>query len=237
MFKTVIFGGPSTPLQKLRAGLRADGVYQGLDRLWIFAQPTAAQARIDLIAGASATINNAPTFTANRGYTGDGLAAYVDTNFNPSTAGGHYTQNSASYGLWVYNDPGGAIGEPMGNDDNNWTIIQFRAAGAIQAGINQTLSPPLWTPAARTGLTALDRTGASAMAAYNNGVSSATGSGASTAPVSRNFTVLGANSSSGVVNFSTAGVSAAFLGGALGSAGQAALYNRLRTYMTAVGVP
>jgi hypothetical protein len=32
-------------------------------------------------------------------------------------------------------------------------------------------------------------------------------------------------------------LSAAFIGASLGAAGQLALYNRLRTYMTAVGVP
>ena len=49
--------------------------------------------------------------------------------------------------------------------------------------------------------------------------------------------ILALNNNGGLLDQSIDTVSEAHIGGSLGSAGQLALYNRLRTYMTAVGVP
>ncbi|MBN9086257.1 MAG: hypothetical protein J0J01_05075 [Reyranella sp.] len=225
-------------VEKLVKGLKADGVWPLLDRLWLFAAENGMQARMDVRAQVLASAVNGPTFTTNRGYTGDALAAYLDTNSNPGAGGTNYARDNASYGLWVYNDPGvpGSYRE-MGNDDDIWGEIQFNANGAITAGINQSASPSGIIPPARTGLVMIERTGANATALYRTGAQIGTGSGASVAVANRNFYVLAAAGSGGAAAPTNSGVSAALLGAALGPTLQASLNNRLRTHMTAVGVP
>ena len=85
------------------------------------------------------------------------------------------------------------------------------------------------------GLIAGDRSDASNVYPYQNGVSAGAVVSAA-ASVDANPFFIGANP-----GFPGSGAnqifSAAFIGASLGAAGQLALYNRLRTYMTAVGVP
>ncbi len=46
-----------------------------------------------------------PTYTKNKGFTGDGVAAYIDTTFNPSVDGEDlYTQNDNCQGYWFLNE-------------------------------------------------------------------------------------------------------------------------------------
>jgi hypothetical protein len=44
----------------------------------------------------SATTNGTLTFTANEGYTGDESTGYIDTGFNPNSASGNFSLNSAT---------------------------------------------------------------------------------------------------------------------------------------------
>src|SRR5215831_13637080 len=66
----------------LIVGLRADGLFSKLDRLWLLASENTHQAKIDIIALQSFTLTGSPTFAANAGYTGVGDTG-IDTNFIP----------------------------------------------------------------------------------------------------------------------------------------------------------
>jgi hypothetical protein len=100
---------PSSNAQTLQntllTSLKTDGVWDKLDIFYVFA--------VDNNASEFATINwknpnalvnlptqstliNAPIFTNNTGFTGNGTDSYIDTNFNPATQGVQYTQNNAS---------------------------------------------------------------------------------------------------------------------------------------------
>jgi hypothetical protein len=72
------------------------------DRLYIHGLSNSIAARTSFVNPSSTIITevNAPTFTANRGYQGNGATSYLNTNFTPSTQGVKYTQNSAS--LFIY---------------------------------------------------------------------------------------------------------------------------------------
>jgi hypothetical protein len=88
--------GTLSPRQTYINALKAAGIFSKLDMFYLFAQPTAALAGVDLIAGRSLSITGSPTFTANKGYTGDGVSAFLDTGYNPSTNGVNISQNSNS---------------------------------------------------------------------------------------------------------------------------------------------
>lgn len=72
------------------------------DRLYIHGLSNSIAARTSFVNPSSTIITevNAPTFTANRGYQGNGTTSYLNTNFTPSTQAVKYTQNSAS--LFIY---------------------------------------------------------------------------------------------------------------------------------------
>jgi hypothetical protein len=77
--------------------LKAGGIWSKLDTLAIFATDGSSDfALIDWKRLSQYTAVNSPTFTTNEGFKGDGVAAYLNNNFNPTTNGVNYTQNDAS---------------------------------------------------------------------------------------------------------------------------------------------
>jgi hypothetical protein len=81
--------------------LKSNSLFTVLDRYWLLAGENTQSANIDMINLGTWTANGTITFSANNGYTGDGSTGYLETGFVPSTAGGHYQQNSASLFAYV----------------------------------------------------------------------------------------------------------------------------------------
>src|ERR1017187_2273010 len=89
--------------------LRAKDMYTLCDRIFEFAQDLSANAIIPLVnpKGLNATwpttaiIYNSATFTANKGFTGNGYNMYVDLKFNPTTADSvNYHRFSSAFGFF-----------------------------------------------------------------------------------------------------------------------------------------
>ena len=220
-------------------GLKVAGLWTSLDRLWLHAAENASQALIDIKALATATAVNTPTLTPDRGYTGNGTTSYLNLNFNPSTAGGNYVQDSATYGFWMTTDTGvGANARVMGNNDSTWQETLLDTTTSYKGGINQTIGPISFTPANRIGLYAAERTTSTAFALYLKGAVGISGTQASSAPSSANFFLLAANNGGtpAIVGFNCT-IGASFFGSALGATKQAAFYAAMRSYMTAIGAP
>lgn len=93
-----IFGAFTTPPDDTRKGLinayvlalKAGGVWNSLDGLYVFAAADSQAALINWRNPGThdATLVNAPTFTQDRGFTGNGTNSYVNSNFNPLPQGG-----------------------------------------------------------------------------------------------------------------------------------------------------
>jgi hypothetical protein len=224
-------------VDRLIFDLKAANAWAGLDRLWLFAAENTQQALIDLVARAAATAVNSPTFTAARGWQGNGTSSYLNSNFNAATAGDKFQLNDASHGVWVETYNSGASGGfevvndfsaysfVRGNDGSgnmSWAVNNNGAVGA--AAIANT--------GIQTGLFQAQRTGASALALFRNGASIATDSRTTGIVRNQNHGIL-ANLGA---NFSAARLAAAFIGGSL-TGKEAGFYNAMRTYMTSVGVP
>ena len=84
--------------------LRADGNLL-LDYFFLFAQDQQANARIDLINPTlySVTEHNAPTWTANQGYTGNGTNMYLSANYIDSVNAVNVGLNSETMGCYTRN--------------------------------------------------------------------------------------------------------------------------------------
>jgi hypothetical protein len=238
-------GGNGANIATLIDGLVSDGVWAKLDALYVLAQQNQSDALLNLI-GTSYGLTSvgfllakpapfAVNFTPYVGFSGFPTGRYyLDTGFNPATAPSpHFTQNSASLGYWSYALTA-ANNAPIGNDESGAGgsyIFQNYGPGSFYARINNVSIGGVPTPG--SGLFVGDRSSSASVTPYWNGGALTVQSGASSAVSSANFRM-------GVVPGDTASpetISAAFIGASLGAAGQLALYNRLRTYMTAVGVP
>lgn len=126
--------------------LKLGGVWSLLDTLYILAAADATAALINVRNPGvfDLTAVNSPTFTVDRGYTGDGVTSYLDSNFSPSTAGGQFSQNSAHFSARSLTHPGSAgrlIGDAGGS--SAYAIIPVfgstmfsRVGGSGDAGFN-----------------------------------------------------------------------------------------------------
>jgi hypothetical protein len=238
-YRTVI----ATPIEELIDGLTADGVFAKLDRLWVFAQPTQAEALVDLVASATATAVNSPTFAAYLGYTGDGSTSYIDSNFNPATAGGNYTQNSACIGLWAITTGTGSSQQRQGwHDTGPVTLtalnVHYFGGAEIRGQINSAVGSTI-SSATATKLGLITRTGANAATLYSDGASVGTDNTTASTVITDAVNIFfGATNGDGTPgSFSDEQMACAVIGGGLNSTDASNLWTRLRTYMTAVGVP
>jgi hypothetical protein len=217
--------------------LKSAGVWSSLDRLWLFASENTTQALIDLKARATATAVNSPTFTASRGYLGNGSNAYIDSGFNASTAGGNYVRDDASFGVWVetgHTNTGQAQGY-IGNDETNFSHILQDDTAAV-GSVNANSADASFTFSTRLGLWHAQRTASNAQALFQNGASVAASSNASVALVNRNVFILASNNGGVAYRPVAARIASAHIGKSLTAGQNAAIYSAERAYMTAVGV-
>ena len=200
-----------------------------LDMLYALDQPNSASSLRCLIDPTrTATAVNSPTFVAGQGFTGDGVAAEIDTNYNVSTDATNYTQNSAVIGAWIRQRGSSVLQWYFGHNGGSDTAIyelsafDFRVAGPND-GFYSIASPS--APA----FVCANRSGASALESYTNGVAGVTSITASSAPSNVTLKVL----SEGGSRFSDGQVSVVVAGGSFTANKLADLHDALNRYRTA----
>lgn len=208
-----------------------------LDRFLVFATTDSTSAVLDLCGNSTAVTHGSPTFTANAGFTGStGSTVYIDTLFNPSTAGGNFTQNLAHLSVWNFNSitatvaavgnttSGGAIKNILYTPftDGNF-YSQVNAASGTNSGVAET----------STGWFVGNRSGATAAQAYRNGSLVYSPNDTSGASVTNNIYALGVNLGGTPFGapFQEAVVT---IGGSLASGTVSSMYTRICTYLTTV---
>ncbi len=161
-FKSVVVSRGGTLTTAEEAYLRTFETSVGsdlaeFDRLYIHGLSNSIAARTSFVNPDStiATEVNAPTFTANRGYQGNGTTSYLNTNFNPSTQGVKYTQSSAS--LFVYSRTNVAANyiDIGAIDASNKSFIAPKNADVFSyypTNLSTSIGSPQATPADSLGL-------------------------------------------------------------------------------------
>ena len=227
--------------------LKSAGIWTGLDRMWIYAAENAQQAQVDLVNLRSHTLNGAPAFSANRGYTGvDGSnTVFIDTGYNPTTSAVNFTQNAAHISLWTVTNLAAVTGGfGIGQGDGALTVFQSSIVDTFNDGnlylrIND--APPSGSqgvPGTRTGHWLINRSAAAATQGYQNGASFSNPNATSGAPLNFNFFVLDTNQGGSAGNFGTPNqLAMVSIGGNLSATQVANFFAALRYYMTQVGVP
>jgi hypothetical protein len=221
-------------------GLVTDGLWTGIDALYILATDTTTNANLNLKSTSfGLTQVGGVSFTADQGYTGNGTTGYSDTGYASSTAGGSYTQNSASFGVYIRNNrTSGFTFTAISNDISatgaaRWVPNYNTISGNYNINDAGFQDAPATTS---QGFWGISRTGASATAAYRNasGTAIQTNTVASTGLSTTSF-YIGAGRTPAAVDFSTDQIAAAFIARGLSSAEWVTLQGRINAYMTTVG--
>lgn len=223
----------TTAVTNLICGLVTDSVFSKFDVLHIYATQDKITALLNLVSTSfNGTILPAtPTFVADRGYTGVNGSASVDTLFNPTTASSpKLTQNSAHLSAWNLTnaaDPGAVLGS-SGGSVATYIITKFTTDTFTYFRINSATSASGQdgTRADPRGHYIGTRSASNAVQGYFNAGSIFTSSDVSFAPFNANINAVDGQQCAMIS-----------VGSQLSSTDATNFYNRLRTYMTAVGVP
>jgi hypothetical protein len=243
-----IFAAFTTPPDDTRKGLindfvlalKAGDVWDALDCLYVFAAADSQAARVNWRAPGTfiPALIGAPVFTPDRGFTGDGVTAALNTGFAPATAGGLYALNSAHVSARsLSNIAAGATNRlfaQSANDGVSRVLAVVRdGSGNLNSFINSlgTGADPVALPTT-LGHFITSRTAAAVTQRYHNGASLGVSDDVSTALPTPNITFLADGHS---VVASVLQVASGSIGGALDAAQAAALVAADLAYMQAVG--
>ncbi len=80
--------------------LQVSGIWAQLDIAYFHAALEDQAGKLNIKTPGKFTCSGSPTFTANKGHTGDGAASRLSTTWDASANGVNYTQNSAGFGLY-----------------------------------------------------------------------------------------------------------------------------------------
>jgi len=212
------------------------GVWAKLDTFYVFAGHTNANGE-SLInwfnpGTFDATAINAPAFVALEGFTGDGAASYINSNYNAATQGIKYLQDSASGGFYSRSNIAETKTDFGALSGNNRMYINSREVADVARYVaNDNVAVPAANTNSR-GMFVSTRTASNARALYKNINLLQSGAVISAGVPNSAFqflalTALGA--------YSTKQLSLGFLGGGLVQADITNLYNAFQAYMTSNG--
>lgn len=172
------------------------GTSTKLNFLYYLSADSTTNALLNLISTSFTATNSGCTFTAGRGYTGDGVAAFLDTNFNPSTNGGTiYAQDSACQGMYILNNrTADAATNNMGTvGAATQNRLIAKNGGTFVYGINHSVAVDTITNSTAQGSYVTSRTSSTLTTVYKNGASIATGTTVSAARDNATMYILNAD--------------------------------------------
>ncbi|WP_442577870.1 SGNH/GDSL hydrolase family protein [Mesorhizobium sp. ASY16-5R] len=228
-------------INALIVALKGYGIWSKLDEKQVMAMAISANASGNFInANFTMTLVNSPTFTAKKGYSGNGSTSYINTNFNPAAGSLNFTQNSCSIMVWC-NSTGtasSAVTDVGSFDGANGSIIRCRGASnyvesRLNTGSTSTSNPATVTDA--KGMTLISRTGSGGYSVYRDGVLVTSPAVVSAAIANVNIFLGALNTSGTPSQHSNRQYGAFAVGGGLTATEAANYYTAMNTYMTAVG--
>jgi hypothetical protein len=234
-----------TAINQVYLDLKAASIYSQMDEFWFYAAHDQQAGLLGWKGYKDATAVNAPTFTVDRGFAGNGTTSYLNSNFVPSTHGVQYTLNDASYG--VYSRTSGQENKEQigangasGSSVAGFARMRVRNTNNIgQFWINATDSV---NPLNRSntfdgsGLFSLDRTASDAISLWRNGAELTTYALQPSQDLSTvAFYIGAANNNGSLAGPSTRQLAFAFFAGAMSAQKYADLYTIVTDYLTVLG--
>lgn len=224
-----------THLSSFVAGLKYDGVWSKIDRMWIHATETQQQATRDLVMLQDATRVGSPTFIALSGYSFIPDSKYLTTTYDitSSNATG-WTQNSAHVGMFISStltagatNTGGDIA--MGSQN---TFNVYSSTNQIAVKLNSTTVNAGTPSTSPNQFLIATRTASNVTSVYRNAAFVFSGTGASQAMGASTFAIGSSLTATGNQPRFTA---LSFWGGGLTETDVTNFNNRVTTLKAAIG--
>jgi len=214
-----------------------DGWWSKMDAFYLFGAQTSSQAVLNLVQssfGITSTVM--PAFVADVGAVLDATTTYMNTNFVPSTAGGHYLSGSASFGVCKIPTGGGNSAE--GVYDGSIVTQMFWAqsgGGTVDVFVNNIGGATVTVPTA-IHLWTMSRTTSTLMTFYQDGSALTPTDTSSATTLPSKALYLGARNNNGSpLWFDGSTLYAAFLGGGLTATDVGNIHTRLHAYTGTLG--
>jgi hypothetical protein len=226
--------GERALVDALVKGLKADGDWDKFDFIILPAE-TQQAALLNLKTPSQAAFAvNTPTFTPNRGFTGDGVASHVDFGEAFNAAGNVFAAADATLGVWVNQQSATAgVKVNIGSSQTTRTRISTSDGGSVTSRLNDATDMSTWvTPNSRAGHFTLTRKDSTVVGKYfyHNGV------------LVRNDAIAGGTVATGPAyilrngpSYSDDRVAVAYYGSGMDAAAVARVHARFNTYLTAKG--
>ena len=213
------------------------GAWAKLDLFYMFAQTTngGSEALKNWINPGTfdATLTNAPAFVALEGFTPNGSTSYIDTNYNLSSDGTNFVQNSSSLGVYIRDTVADALKALAGGLDvspNTYTQIIPNYSGNWTAAINDATNLSTANSSNEAGMYAIFRDNVNDVRSFKN-FNIKSGSIASVGVPNEDL-YIGCRNNNGSANaFSTYQMSWAFCGGTLTQTEFTNMTNAVEAYM------
>jgi hypothetical protein len=218
----------------LIATLKTAGVWSKLDVLNVWTESASAVAILDWKDLTTVDSQVGCSFSATNGLTTDGVTGSgIQLNYNPNTAGGNFTLNSASMGIWLKTPasttgPGIGGGTAWANIEDGSNRVGFR----LNDGSTNNSATNSNTDG--TGLFVLSRVAADDKKSYKNGNTTPLGNHTTTSTSVANSKMHVATNALGTAPY-TSQILMSFFGGGLTATEQQDIYNAFNTYFTAIG--
>lgn len=242
-----MFARFTTPPDATRKGLinamivalKAGGVWSKLDFLHVYAAADSQAARQNWKGDfANATAVGGPTFTADRGYAGNGSSSYLDLGYNPGDGGAWGFQlNNCHQGVVSRTDVTGTqfdIGA-RGSSTASQTCMGARLSGDLLSSRLNSDANVTVANASSIGHFVQRRSSSTQVEAYRNGLSLGASTLGTTSFGNRNWFGCAVQTASSPSLFSTRQYAAMHGGADLTGVEVAALYTALSNYLTAIG--
>ena len=212
--------------------LKAQGIWTLLDVLWLPAtngDSDFACYNLKDPTQFNLTKVNSPAFTSLEGFTGDGVSAYLDTNFSPSNNSIVASQNSQSFGIYTRSQT------TSGNQGGGNIRINRSSSSFVAYRIGDTTNTSDSMTDAIEGLVVTNRPDSSTKEVYKNGVLEDSVSVNSVSHESLELAILALrNGVSSLTQYQDSQVSFTFYGADVSSK-SSEFYTAIQTYMTAIG--
>lgn len=206
------------------------GSWSLMDALYVMAAQDEAAATLNWISTSyGLTATGSPTFAAYRGYTPDGSTTFLDTGFNPTTAGGKFTLNSSHLAGWhlTNNINGAAHSYDLGSANSRIIRLSTGNTSCRPNNVtNQTVSGSFATHKV------INRSGAAAWQFYTNASATQSGTTSSTVLTNTNFFI---GTQDGTANFGVNQAAIVHFGSSLTAAQVASIHSASRAYLLTVG--
>lgn len=222
-------GARQTLINSTVVSLKGANLWTKFALLYVTAAAAQQPATINWVSPSTATLTavNSPTFTTDRGFTGDGTTSYLDSGM-AQNALSPYAQDAAHLGTWALT--AGTINKrAIGLNGSTINQIINNAAAGSSTNVNGG-SFVIIVDAINTGYIVATRRSSAAIFAYRNGGTETTGAAISVALVANTASVLRGNSI-----FSDAQIALAHWGDQLSATDVSNLYTIMQTYLHAVG--